>query len=164
MQSSDRSLCRYVANITYCKMDRRFLNLEAIARWAPLEGETRSTLFASSWKNSFVRLECAVSFVCFFAIRATQIGQKCDLSSADGWTSRWPKVALRLWSWPWYWDQHMTAGSVKDVQSCHVWSCRCWYGLKQNPAVSVLSDEKSPFSKCLGDHKLSFIPTSYHKD
>ena len=44
-------------------MDRRFLNLEAIARWAPLEGETRSTLFASSWKNSFVRLECAVSFV-----------------------------------------------------------------------------------------------------
>ena len=63
MQSSDRSLCRYVANITYCKMDRRFLNLEAIARWAPLEGETRSTLFASSWKNSFVRLECAVSFV-----------------------------------------------------------------------------------------------------
>ena len=64
MQSSDRSLCRYVANITYCKMDRRFLNLEAIARWAPLEGETRSTLFASSWKNSFVRLECAVSFVC----------------------------------------------------------------------------------------------------
>ena len=49
-------------------MDRRFLNLEAIARWAPLEGETRSTLFASSWKNSFVRLECAVSFVLHICI------------------------------------------------------------------------------------------------